>query len=636
MDYLKRASAAVSSTASSALKGRDKNKYGDLHFISLLGATLSRLAYLDDNLFLKNYMAIMGPVILPQFLTAIDRVPSTNLDALLDDQTLFFSQPTDPPIPYHLNPPGSGKKYINFLEMNIPQNINIINKETGGTVTAGEGTPPAATDVKYISLGWSNYGEVFIVADKRMPHTLFILFRGTYSAKTAALYSKPTSITPLTVCGNETFLYGIFKTASELIHTIIESARYLAVDFLGATNPNPVKIFTTGHSLGGAMCTIFSYLWLSIKKTAPYNSGEYAVLADNIVCVSLGAPRCMGAKVAQNFCDATKGPKKKILFLRITTRGDPVTGLPPKQLSLTKAVSGAYGFEHPCSTNDNDRRTVSEDCNAQLVMGRNLFASNKSAIDVNYEGLLDCTNYKTRTYIPNPLSHTIYLDILFINAVDIMNFIAGLNPVGETREVSRTPSGSTVCRVIIGSPNDFKAGFFNVDQARVAAPAPPPKKSSFSISMPKIGGDVKEDVKMTKEAFTLLVSEMKPLTGDLCPKTGPLIEDIFTAVVMPDISKVNCQSSSAVASSPATGTSITSSMSSITSGFPGIKSGMSGMASRFGSSMASRLGSMTSRLGSSMPVRSQGGKKIKKTNKRVKRKRHTNKKIKRKRQTRRR
>ena len=105
-----------------------------------------------------------------------------------------------------------------------------------------------------------------------MSNTVFLVFRGTYSAKTAALYSKPTSVVPITVCkdsqGNsEQFLYGIFKTNVELIHTTIEAMSYLATDFLGATEPNSVKVFTTGHSLGGALCTNFAYLWKGIKQT---------------------------------------------------------------------------------------------------------------------------------------------------------------------------------------------------------------------------------------------------------------------------------------------------------------------------------------------------------------------------------
>jgi len=212
--------------------------------------------------------------------------------------------------------------------------------------------------------------------------------------------------------------------------------------------------------------------------------------------------------------------------LRITTRGDPVPGLPQK------ALISKTGFEHPCSTDEDERKKISEDCNAQLVMGRGLVDSSKSAIDVDYEGALDCQNYKTRTYIPNPLSHTIYLDILFINAVDILNFLAGVNPLSETKEVMRTPTGCTVCRVIIGSVGDFTVGFFDVEQARAN-----PRQTCSSILPPtKIGGKVEEDIKMSKEAFTKLVLNMVPLIGEMCPKSGPLITDIFTSLMMPDIS----------------------------------------------------------------------------------------------------
>jgi len=253
---------------------RKADKYGDVHFVSFLGATLSRLAYLDDNKFLANYTAIMGPVIQPELLHSINNVSSTELSNLLDDETIFglndggknYEKFKDYEYDY------KGKKYIDFLKLNMPQNINIINGEITGTPEYKIiGEKADSNNIKYISIGWSNYGEVYVVADKRMPNTIFLLFRGTYSAKTAALYTKPTSLVPLTVCkdsaGNpETFLYGIFKASTEMIHTIIEAMRYLATDFLEAREPNSVKIFTTGHSLGGAMCTNFAYLWMGIKK----------------------------------------------------------------------------------------------------------------------------------------------------------------------------------------------------------------------------------------------------------------------------------------------------------------------------------------------------------------------------------
>ena len=475
-----------------------------------------------------------------------------------------------------------GKNYIDFIKLNMPQNVNIINGDIAGSISyplPGQQTPP--NTVKYISIGWSNYGEIYIVADKRMPNTIFLLFRGTYSAKTAALYSKPTSIVPLTVCndsaGNsQQFLYGIFKATSEMIHTVVEAMRYLATDFLGASQPNSVKIFTTGHSLGGAMCTDFAYLWMGVKKTAPYNAAPYNVLADNIICVSLGAPRCLGSSVAKKFCDFVS--QKKILFLRITTNGDPVPALPPKT-----------GFQHPCSEDPKMREYVSEACAPQLTM--------RPTPNINYAGNLDCLNYKGRVYVPNVLSHTVYLDILYTKAVDIVNFLKG---IGMEKEVLRGPDKSTICRLIMGQNANYKAIFFDVNKAReiptaidaqienqnikpgtalqgggffdslfgakpvvaaqgvakavpgvatqgvatqgvaTAVPGVATQGVAMSFKKPsfpsfKIGGPVAEDRRMTLQAFNTLIKQMVPIQGDLCPQKGQM-SNPFNNQIMPDLS----------------------------------------------------------------------------------------------------
>lgn len=533
---------------------RKSDKYGDLHFISFLGATLARLAYMNDNKFLTSYSQIMGPVIQPKILSGINGVDANNLGDLLDDQKIFGLDKGSDDIFANHEYQYKGKNFIDFIGLNMPQNINIINGDLKGEKkfpVPGEETQPE--QVKYISIGWSNYGEIYVVADKRMPNTILLIFRGTYSAKTAALYSKPTSVVPLTVCkdskGNpESFLYGIFKATSEMGHTIVEAMRYLATDFLGATTPNSVKIFTTGHSLGGAMCSNFAYLWMGIKKTAPYDSAPYNVLADNIVCVSLGAPRCMGSSVAKKFCNFAM--QKKILFLRITTRGDPVPALPPKT-----------GFQHPCSDDSKMRMEVSEDCNATLTM--------RPTPNVNYKSDLDCQNYKTRAYIPNPISHTIYLDIMYTNAVDIPKFFKG---IGIAQEVSRGPDKSTICRLVMGQNADYKAVFFDVNKARVTpsnldavedaelAKVDPnaaaqlkgsesaaaaagggwfssKSKSSTTSSKPmlKIGGEVAEDRRMTKDAFDTLIGKMVALQGDLCPQKGQIVNPFNTQAV-PDLS----------------------------------------------------------------------------------------------------
>jgi hypothetical protein len=534
--------------------GRKTDMYGDIHFISFLGSTLSRLAYMDDNKFLANYSQIIGPVIQPKILQGINNVNSNNLGELLDDQKIFGLDKSPNDIFSNYEYQYKGKNFIDFIKLNMPQNINIINGDIAGNKSfpvPGQQTP--LDSVKYISIGWSNYGEIYVVADKRMPNTLFLIFRGTYSAKTAALYSKATSVIPLTVCNDskgepEKFLYGIFKPTSEMIHTIIETMRYLAVDFLGATNPNSVKIFTTGHSLGGAMCSDFAYLWMGIKKTSPYNAAPYNVLADNIICVSLGAPRCMGSSVAKKFCNFAS--QKKILFLRITTRGDPVTALPPKT-----------GFQHPCSDDSKMRMEISEDCNTQLTM--------RPTPNVNYTGELDCQNYKTRAYIPNVLSHTIYLDIVYTKAVDIPKFFKG---IGIAQEVSRGPDGSTICRLVMGQAANYKAIFFDVNKAREkptnidaveeieltkvdpnamaqleVVESPPStaggglfssfKSETTTTSKPliKIGGEIAEDRKMTKQAFDTLIQQMVTLQGNLCPQKGQM-SNPFNNQVMPDLS----------------------------------------------------------------------------------------------------
>jgi hypothetical protein len=537
--------------------------------VSFLGATLARLAYFNDNKFLRLYNSIMGPVIQPRILQGLNSVDSTNLAAVLDDQTIFGLNDDVNNVFKNYEYEYKGKNYIDFIKLNMPQNINIINGDLKGELVfpvPGQETP--IDTVKYISIGWSNYGEIYVVADKRMPNTIFLLFRGTYSAKTASLYSKPTSVVPLTVCKDskgisEQFLYGIFKPTSEMIHTIIEAMRYLATDFLGATQPNSVKIFTTGHSLGGAMCTNFAYLWMGVKKTPPYNSAPYNVLADNIICISLGAPRCMSSSVSKKFCNFAL--QKKILFLRITTRGDPVPALPPKT-----------GFQHPCSDDSKMRMEVSEDCNTQLTM--------RPLPNVNYNGNLDCKNYKTRIFAPNPLSHTIYLDILYTKAVDIPKFFKG---IGIAQEVLRSVNKSTVCRLVMGQNENYKVIFFDVNKARempnsideaqetelsridpnatnqlqVATgggifdfitgktsrtntsntsntPIVQKQKSSLTMptmKIPKFGGPVAEDRRMTKEAFNTLIQQMVPLEGNLCPQKGEM-SNPFNNQIMPDLS----------------------------------------------------------------------------------------------------
>ena len=51
----------------------------------------------------------------------------------------------------------------------------------------------------------------------------------------------------------------------------------------------------------------------------------------------------------------------------------------------------------------------------------------------------------------------------------------------------------------------------------------------------KIGGKVSEDRRMTGDAFNLLINQMVPLTGNLCPQSGTMANP-FNNQIMPDLS----------------------------------------------------------------------------------------------------
>ena len=206
----------------------EKN-YGNVHFISFYSAVLARFAYFSDKNFLEQYNKIIGPIIPMPILTAMDSI--RDIPQILEDETTFDlnNNPLNLPLFTY-----GGKKFIAFDDM--AKKINMINGEVKETyeLTEDEDLQRGAYgNVQYISIATSNYGEIYVVADKRMPNCIWVVFRGTYSGKTAGAYTKPTSLIPLYV-GNaegkrESYLYGIFKLLTDSIHAIIEAMRYLSL-----------------------------------------------------------------------------------------------------------------------------------------------------------------------------------------------------------------------------------------------------------------------------------------------------------------------------------------------------------------------------------------------------------------------
>jgi hypothetical protein len=421
----------------------DDIKTEHVNFICFYGSVLSRLSYFDDTQFAMLYANIFGNVIPTSMLHSINNSP----DIMNDNLT--FPDIVD-----------KCEKYVDFNKLNMPQRINHIigeSKYAGNDVSITQKLP---TYLKYISLAWSRYGEVYILVDLRMKDCIWVLFRGTYSNKTAAAYTKLSSIVPLTVCKqrNEKYLYGIFEITVECIHTIIESMNYLAEMYL---NPD-AKIYTIGHSLGGAMSTIFTYLWQSINNDRKYRFHK------TICCLSYGAPRCFNSVVSNNFCKYIKSGH--IIYKRIVTRGDPVPALPSKYIPQAT-------YSHPCSDMIKVLPKITLNCGDTM---------NYLSVKPKYNDNLLCKTKKQHGYIAlNPMAHSNYLNILFLKAISIRAFLTGFFR-WTTREIMPDQKGNSICRVIFFNGMRYKSGFFQLSS---------------------VSGDdkLREDIFMTNDIFKRII-----------------------------------------------------------------------------------------------------------------------------------
>lgn len=572
----------------------NEKKYGDINFISWYCTVLSRFAYMIDKDFITYYYKVFGPVIPVDLLTAMNDYIKTidsagdDLTYFLEDYKMFKDIPDYESSNFKLSL-GNGidlelsthkhkyndteqGNYINFIPLSeivnavideiplnltpllTPDQLKIIgnakvprfkpNKISMPTYNDNEVDNDKVADkskyLKYISIATSNYGEIYVSCDTRFPNMINVLFRGTYSPKTLASYSKLTSAWSYTMGYSyadteEKYLYGIFKLLSDIIHTLFNAIIYLVETHLipEIEDNSNITLITTGHSLGGALTTIFSYVWAEhirgiYKNTKNDDKPEYTAMSrinKNIVCISLGAPRVMNPDLANYFC--LTHIMKNVYFKRLTTRGDPIPALPSSVLnyahpcsssnvkSSAKALSSGFKnlFRTPTNKSTTEirdthkevlekRKKISEDCDTHYD-----FTLNTNVPQYNSD--LKCSNVKTNYIdVPEGLFHTIYLDISFRGAIYLGKFAAKYAAAWSTAltnltfEVPRTNDafGSTVCRLVfyIGRRNTYNV-FFNLDTVRNI-----PKNVAsrgYEAVNPFASGKLVEDVFMNYTSF---------------------------------------------------------------------------------------------------------------------------------------
>lgn len=530
-------------------KQNSKDNFGDIPFFVFYSTVLSRLAYFTSQSFLPSYLDIFGPIIKTSLMKDINNAP---IDKIFDPSIYktSISKERIPVFNYQ------GTDHIDFKEM--ARQINDINIKfvkrrdiinTSSNLDNNQETQSFSNipvkeisgddyTVAYISIATSNYAGYYILVDTRMPNSIFVIFRGTYSAKSAGSYTKVSSLVPFNIANNippeelqkllqenegKMFgvLIGINKILDDVYHSIIESMVYLSQTYLKASKPNSIKVYTTGHSLGGALTTLFSADWMEYTKISPYNSPPYNIFSNKICCVSIAAPRVLSPAYSNYFCEKTI--QGNILYRRLTNRGDPVPALPSKSI-----VGLSEGFQHPCSAKkykDTQRQVINLDC-----------SSTQKGNNIDYNKPLNCRKTKTSmmsgNLSGNALAHTAYLYINYFNAVDLRDIGASNLPSQlkkRTSELTRTKSGATNTRIILAVANqignstdmDFKSIFFTLNDLR-----PKPIDNVDPNTKPIVSSDLL----MNQKVFKQLIDNMKPMDfDDLNPISS---KKIFTPTVM--------------------------------------------------------------------------------------------------------
>ena len=491
-------------------------EYGRVPFITFICVILSKLAYLPDCGFLPRYEQIFGekkiaklsrycnngqPFVKIEDDIEYNPIPASIFKAIKDahiedifNDSKIFKKCQD--INFYTDS-GSNEKFVDFIK--YAEFFNILNGSTNKRKIKAkerlEGGGSKNEYVQYISLAWSNYSMIYIVADKRS-NTIFIVYRGTASFKGITSYVNFNTFNKNGPCdSDEAFIPGIFKITTEAIHTLLESVSYLATHFLKATTNNSVKVIATGHSLGGAMASIFAYLYTGIRNS---NNDSLSVLSKQIVCISVGAPRCINDATLKRFNHFIN--QNLIMYRRLVTKGDPVPQMPHKAY---------FGYHHP----GDDLKTKNG-----LVFCQSTYSGLYGNF-IDYDKSSNCKSKEDsigsiRSFISqhNEYDHMNYLYVSYLS----------LMPVGFSRnEIDREHgSGDTVMRVILGS-NKYgtKIAFFNLVKSRGA---------NYKKPLLKFLVDVyNQDVLMTHKAFLKLISLMKQNNNDNPRIKTILNEQIF-------------------------------------------------------------------------------------------------------------
>ena len=417
----------------------------DIPLIGYISCVMSRLAYFDNDKYLDKYINITD---IPELKKQFTDIKKHSIEEIFELKT---------------------------------KNMISINKKVNKINYNDELTKEVSSDsIQYISICTSNYSGIYVLADKRM-NTIFVCFRGTYSPKSALSYLQVKTFVPTQICedAEDGYLLGVFKITAEVFYTIRESIRYLSKYFLKTKD---FKLVTTGHSLGGSMASVFSYLWANKHKRRV-----------KIICITFGSPRVMNGHLIEKFNVLIHD--KIIMYARYISNGDPFVKLP----ITTKKFKNSYYFP-----DDYDKTLdyVAITCN---------YIKKTKKVKCNLKNTTKKANLSL-------INHGLYLGIIFKNAANgKMNF---------NKEIKRNIDNSTICRIIIWNKKcKYKAVFFILNDVKYNIS----KEKNFITKIMKkfIVDYTHQDIYMNTQVFeTLIKNSIELENTDLNPLTPNKIENI--------------------------------------------------------------------------------------------------------------
>jgi hypothetical protein len=472
-------------------KSEYTNVYGDTCIAVLISTTISRLCYMDPHTFLGHYENIFGPLIPNELLTMMnDQIVKRGIKGIFNDTEMFKLSGVSEKwgLKTYSTKQGYGGTSLQFLPW--VSEINKVNGEqrkSASDLNCNMDIDKTVNDpdLVMVTIATSNYGEVYVIGNRQMPNVVTVGFRGTRDAQGASSYVKVSSVTPvmtgtiheleavLSGENSETFIFGIYKILMDIIHILMDSIQYVA-QIINPTRANGnTYILTTGHSLGGALSTIFAYVYVVHIASLPNFHTLYPNLDENIGCFSLGSPRIFGKNLSNIFCCLTtsdttsdspnsmcdkvlrnlKNIRGRISYSRIVTNGDLVPSLPSKHVS---------SFVHPCSSVEDigakRRQNVTVDCNPQIAnsFSTRCLKSGRPSITIDYTMPLDCqdsadkrkkSHFKPPSSVKNPIApHLLYNGISFAGGAELGKVLDNVERVRNSLDMSK--KGNTVCRLV--------------------------------------------------------------------------------------------------------------------------------------------------------------------------------------------